>query len=45
LGYILVHPLGLGLLGAWSAMVIDWTVRGSYVFYRFKKGKWKLIDV
>ncbi|MFN2340617.1 MAG: MATE family efflux transporter [Halanaerobium sp.] len=45
LGYILVHPLGLGLLGAWTAMVIDWTVRGSYVFYRFKKGNWKLIDV
>ena len=45
LGYILVHPLGLGLVGAWTAMVIDWTVRGSYVFYRFKKGKWKLIDV
>jgi Na+-driven multidrug efflux pump len=45
LGYILVHPLNLGLLGAWTAMVVDWTVRGSYVFYRFKKGKWKLIDV
>jgi putative MATE family efflux protein len=45
LGYILVHPLGFGLLGAWAAMVIDWTVRGSYVFYRFKKGNWKLIDV
>jgi len=44
-GYILVHPLGLGLLGAWTAMVIDWTVRGSYVYYRFKKGKWKLIDI
>lgn len=45
LGYILVHTLGFGLVGAWSAMVIDWTVRGTYVFYRFKKGKWKLIDV
>ncbi len=45
LGYILVHPLNLGLLGAWTAMVVDWTLRGSYVFYRFKKGKWKLIDV
>ncbi|TDP94699.1 putative MATE family efflux protein [Halanaerobium saccharolyticum] len=45
LGYVLVHPLGLGLLGAWTAMVIDWTIRGSYVFYRFKKGNWKLIDL
>lgn len=45
LGYILVHPLGLGLVGAWSAMVIDWTVRGIYVFYRFRQGKWKYLDV
>ncbi|ADO77469.1 MATE family efflux transporter [Halanaerobium praevalens] len=45
LGYILVHPLGLGLFGAWSAMVIDWIVRGSYVIYRFKKGNWKLINI
>ncbi|SDC28440.1 MATE family efflux transporter [Halanaerobium congolense] len=45
LGYILVHSLGFGLVGAWTAMVIDWIVRGSYVFYRFKKGNWKLIEV
>jgi len=45
LGYILVHPLGLGLTGGWIAMVIDWLVRGSYVFYRFKKGEWKTIEV
>lgn len=45
LGYILVHPLGLGLVGAWTAMVIDWLVRGIYVIYRFKKGNWKFIDV
>lgn len=45
LGYLLVHPLGLGLVGAWIAMVVDWSVRGSYVLYRFKQGKWKLINV
>ncbi len=45
LGYLLVHTFNLGLAGGWIAMVIDWIVRGSYVFYRFKKGKWKTIEV
>lgn len=45
LGYFLVHTLNLGLIGGWIAMVIDWAVRGSYVFFRFKKGKWKTIEV
>lgn len=45
LGYLLVHTFNLGLAGGWIAMVIDWSVRGSYVFYRFKNGKWKTIDV
>ena len=45
LGYILVHPLGMGLKGGWIAMVIDWIMRGSYVVYRFKGGRWKFIDV
>jgi putative MATE family efflux protein len=45
LGYLLVHTFNLGLAGGWIAMVIDWSVRGSYVFYRFKNGKWKTIEV
>lgn len=45
LGYILVHTFNLGLAGGWIAMVIDWSVRGSYVFFRFKRGKWKTIEV
>ena len=45
LGYLLVHRFGLGLAGGWLAMVVDWTVRGSYVFFRFKKGKWKNIEL
>ncbi len=45
LAYFLVHTFNLGLIGGWIAMVIDWAVRGSYVFYRFKQGKWKTIEV
>ncbi|MFW6280895.1 MAG: MATE family efflux transporter, partial [Halanaerobium sp.] len=45
LGYLLVHTFNYGLPGGWMAMVIDWVVRGSYVFFRFKNGKWKTIEV
>jgi len=41
LGYLLGVVLGFGLIGIWLGMVIDWVVRGSLYFIRFKKGKWK----
>lgn len=45
LGYILGIPLGLGLMGVWIAMYIDWLVRGILYIIRFKKGAWKDIVV
>ena len=41
LGYVLGIPLGLGLVGVWLGMYIDWMVRGLLYFLRFKHGKWK----
>ncbi|MBZ9687030.1 hypothetical protein G9F72_011915 [Clostridium estertheticum] len=41
LGYLLGVVLKFGLVGVWLGMVIDWVVRGSLYFIRFKKGKWK----
>lgn len=41
LGYLLGITLNLGLMGVWSGMYIDWTVRGILYLIRFKKGKWK----
>lgn len=41
LGYFLGITLNLGLIGVWSGMFIDWTVRGTLYFIRFKRGKWK----
>ena len=41
LGYLLGIVLKFGLIGVWTGMVIDWVVRGTLYYIRFKKGKWK----
>ena len=45
LAYLLAHVLGLGLTGAWMAMIIDLTVRGTLEFVRFRGGRWTHIQV
>lgn len=40
-GYILGIPLGLGVIGIWLGMYIDWIVRGILYLLRFNSGKWK----
>ena len=37
--------LGLGLMGAWIAMVIDVFARGTFVLLRFAGGRWRGIEV
>ena len=41
LGYLLGIVLKFGLVGVWLGMVIDWLIRGTLYYIRFKKGKWK----
>lgn len=43
--YLLALSLGWGLLGAWSAMALDFTLRGAFNFLRFRSGRWKMIEV
>ena len=44
--YVLTHPaVGLGLFGAWLAMVADIYVRGAFFLARFAGGKWKATKV
>ncbi|MGC9333012.1 MAG: MATE family efflux transporter, partial [Anaerolineae bacterium] len=43
--YLLALLLGWGLLGAWSAMALDFTLRGAFNFLRFRSGRWKTIEV
>ncbi len=44
-GYFLAIVLGIGLAGAWTAMTIDFMVRGTTYYYIFKKGKWQDIEI
>lgn len=39
--YILGVGLGLGALGVWIAMVMDWIFRVSFFVWRFVSGKWR----
>ncbi|MCM3786262.1 MATE family efflux transporter [Neobacillus mesonae] len=40
LGYILGITLGLGIMGVWIAMVVEWGVRGLIFWLRFRGEKW-----
>jgi putative MATE family efflux protein len=35
----------LGLFGAWLAMFADLLVRGGFFLYRFRSGRWQLVEV
>ena len=37
---ILGKYFGMGLVGVWLSMVVDWICRGTCFFIRFQKGKW-----
>ena len=40
LGYWLTVPLGLGIMGVWISMWIEWAVRALCLKLRFSHGKW-----
>lgn len=39
--YFLAKVLGLGVIGIWTAMIVDWMVRSVFFVIRYKGGKWK----
>jgi MATE family multidrug resistance protein len=45
LAYLLGLVMGWGLVGAWSAMAIDFGLRGVLNFLRFRSGGWKTVKV
>lgn len=45
LGFLFALVLGWGLTGAWIAMAIDLTMRGTLNFLRFHSGRWKTVKV
>ncbi|MBC7338830.1 MAG: MATE family efflux transporter [Firmicutes bacterium] len=42
---LLVFGLGMGLPGAWLAMLADWLVRAALFLRRFRSGHWKSVRV
>ncbi|PXV84733.1 putative MATE family efflux protein [Lachnotalea glycerini] len=42
LSYILGKHYGMGAIGVWIAMVVDWMFRATCFIGRFVSGKWKL---
>nr|WP_283244337.1 MATE family efflux transporter [Wansuia hejianensis] len=45
LGYYFVLVLGLGLAGAWLAILIDQFIRWIFITIRFRTNKWKYIAI
>ena len=41
LSYFFHYTFGMGALGVWIAMVVDWIFRISFFVFRFLSGKWK----
>lgn len=42
LSYVLGKYFGLGVMGVWIAMTVDWVFRGICFMVRFLRGKWKV---
>lgn len=40
-GYLLAAPLGMGVLGVWAAMQIDWLFRIACFIVRFRSSRWE----
>ncbi|MEE9174348.1 MAG: MATE family efflux transporter, partial [Thermoplasmata archaeon] len=45
LSFLLGYQLGLGLLGVWVALPIEYYIRSIIVAQRFQTGAWKAITV
>ena len=39
-GYTLGIVLGMGVIGVWLGMVLDWAVRGVLFYSRMVSGRW-----
>lgn len=43
--YLLAITLGIGVPGAWLAAIMDINVRAVLMYFRFRQGKWKEVEV
>jgi len=42
---LLGQMLGMGLIGAWLAIAVDFCFRAAMFWWRFRSGKWQTIRV
>ena len=40
LGVVLSKNMGMGLVGVWIAMYVDWVVRAVCFVLRYRSGRW-----
>ena len=45
LSYLFVINMGMGLMGAWLAVLIDQAIRWMLILYRLRTNKWKYITI
>jgi putative MATE family efflux protein len=45
LALFLSYTVGIGVIGAWIAMTVEYFVRSFFVSLRFRRGGWKTIEV
>ena len=38
--YISFPGLGMGIMGVWVAMTVDWVFRVSFFLWRYLSGRW-----
>lgn len=44
-GILMGSVFGMGVLGVWIAMIIDWFVRAVLFVFRYRSGKWTSIKI
>ncbi|HEY6958237.1 MAG TPA: MATE family efflux transporter, partial [Candidatus Limnocylindria bacterium] len=45
LAYVLAFPFGMGLVGIWSGVAVDYFVRCALMAVRFRNGAWARVNV
>ena len=45
LAWLLAVPAGLGIVGIWMTMIVDWAARTAIFWVLFRRGRWKSIKL
>jgi Na+-driven multidrug efflux pump len=45
LAFALSRPLGLGADGVWLGMMVGWVAQAALMFWRYRQGRWKLVQI